>query len=190
MRWLEARKWFFYRTTHCSLHFLKLNQERGNMAGRSFPLYVSAYKRADLSSSAASEDSTLVALSDLRPFTSAGSPFHKAISNLKMWIWNTHQHAVDIVGPQVFARGLQQPPVSSSVVGDVGLHLVVCPLVGQEHPLDTCHLQHPTGEELTKPPKPQTGFVIVTRHRRPCFSCTPLQNHWVGKWWSNWGPFQ
>lgn len=62
-----------------------------------------------------------------------------------------HQHAVDVVGPQVFAGGLQQPPVSASVVGDVGLHLVVRPFVGQEHPLDARHLQHRTGEELTEP---------------------------------------
>lgn len=48
---------------------------------------------------------------------------------------DTHQHAVDAVGPQVSARRLQQPPVSASVVGDVRLHLAVRLFVGEEHPL-------------------------------------------------------
>lgn len=40
---------------------------------------------------------------------------------------------MDAAAPQVSAGGLQQPPVPASVVGDVGLHLVVCLFVGEEH---------------------------------------------------------
>lgn len=138
---------------------------RTNLFLRVPPNATSAYwaeserKRADLSGSAASERSALAAAApfELRPFTAAGSPFDRGthqkikLNKIKKGLGNAHQHAVDAVGPQVFAGGLQQPPVSASVVGDVGLHLVVRPFVGQEHPLDARHLRHRTGEELTEP---------------------------------------
>lgn len=58
----------------------------------------------------------------------------------------THKHTVDVVASQVFARGLEQTPVSAPVVRNVRLHSVCCLLVGQEHPFDSCHLQTQTAE--------------------------------------------
>lgn len=47
---------------------------------------------------------------------------------------------MDVVASQVCCRGLQQPPITALVVGDVGLHLVVQPPVCDQHAFDTCYL--------------------------------------------------
>jgi len=53
---------------------------------------------------------------------------------------DAYQLTVDAVAPQVFARGLQEAPVSASVVGDVCLHLAIHLSVGEEHPLYSSYL--------------------------------------------------
>lgn len=47
---------------------------------------------------------------------------------------------MDVVAPQVGSGSLQEPPVAAFVVGDVGLHLVVLPLVGDQHAFNSGHL--------------------------------------------------
>ena len=62
---------------------------------------------------------------------------------------------MNAVAPQVFARGLQQPPVSASVVGDVRLYLVISLLVGQEHPFYSRYLGNKKKKkQLTAPGQP------------------------------------
>lgn len=51
-----------------------------------------------------------------------------------------YQDAVDVVPLQVGSGSLQEPPVAAFVVGDVGLHLVVLPLVGDQHAFNSGHL--------------------------------------------------
>lgn len=51
-----------------------------------------------------------------------------------------YQYAVDVVPVLVRSRSLQEPPVSAFVVGDERLHLVVFPLVGDQHAFNAGHL--------------------------------------------------
>lgn len=51
-----------------------------------------------------------------------------------------YQYAVDVVSLQVGSGSLQEPPVATFVVRDVGLHLVVLPLVGDQHAFNSSHL--------------------------------------------------
>lgn len=65
---------------------------------------------------------------------------------LNSWSWKhvpccvSYQDAVDVVSLQVGSGRLQEPPVAAFVVGDVGLHLVVLPLVGDQHAFNSGHL--------------------------------------------------
>ncbi len=52
----------------------------------------------------------------------------------------SYQYAVNVISIQVSSRSLQQPPVAAFIVGDVGLDLVVLPLVSNQHAFNSCHL--------------------------------------------------
>lgn len=47
---------------------------------------------------------------------------------------------MNVISLKVTRRSLEEPPVSAFIVGDVRLHLVVLPLVGDQHAFDSCYL--------------------------------------------------
>lgn len=52
----------------------------------------------------------------------------------------TDQQTVDRIPSEIGVRGLQQTPVSSFVVGDESLNLVLHFLVSQKYAFDPCYL--------------------------------------------------
>lgn len=51
-----------------------------------------------------------------------------------------YQHAVNVISIEITCRSLQEPPIPAFIVGDVCLHLVVVPLVCNQHAFNPCYL--------------------------------------------------